>query len=328
MVGLMTYDVVVTLGPESADARMWRNLLEAGATAFRLNTSHLTLDGLNSWISKLDDHFSHGGRRVPIILDLQGSKWRLGELEPVELEPGRKIVFVFGSASAQPGWIPVPHEDFFAASAQSGEVAMNDARVRLRIDRADAGTVNATVTQGGPVSGRKGVTLPGSKFRKEQLNEKDLRLRDMMASVEGVQFAVSYVLDGHEMARYRKLLGSSVPLIAKIERGSAVSDAAAIAGHSDAIWVCRGDLGAELGIEEMARAVSRFTRERSRIPGPVLMAGQVLEHMKDHALPTRSEVCHIYDLLTAGYDGIVLSDETAIGRFPAESCRVAGAFRT
>ncbi len=324
----MTYDVVATLGPESAGEEIWPRLLEAGATAFRLNTSHLSLADLDRWISALESFFSRGGLRVPIILDLQGSKWRLGEFEPIELAPGQKVALAFDRVSGHSGFIPVPHEDFFAAAAGSGEVLMNDARVRLGIDRVDTFSLSATVIQGGPISGRKGVTLPGSKFRKEQLNEKDLSIRDRTADVHGVQYAISYVRDGREMARYRELLGPDALLIAKVERGEAVEDAAAIAAFSDAIWICRGDLGAELGLETMARAVSQFTHERARIPGPVLMAGQVLEHMKNNSLPTRSEVCHLYDLLAAGYNGIVLSDETAIGRFPAESCRVAGAFRT
>jgi pyruvate kinase len=98
--------------------------------------------------------------------------------------------------------------------------------------------------------------------------------------------------------------------------------------ESNELWVCRGDLGAELGLRDMAAAVQRFTQTVGDLPAPVLMAGQTLEHMTRQPTPTRSEVCYLYDTLLAGYRGVVLSDETAIGHYPVESCRAAALFRS
>ena len=100
-----------------------------------------------------------------------------------------------------------------------------------------------------------------------------------------------------------------------------------IAAVANELWVCRGDLGAELGLREMAVAVQRFTQMLGDLSVPVLMAGQVLEHMTQQPTPTRSEVCYLYDTLLAGYRGVVLSDEAAIGRYPVASCRAAAMFR-
>jgi len=106
-----------------------------------------------------------------------------------------------------------------------------------------------------------------------------------------------------------------------------MGDAARIAEVTDALWLCRGDLGAEMGAPAMAASVYRFSETVGAVPVPVLLAGQVFEHMTEHATPTRSEVCAVYDALMKGYQGVVLSDETAIGRDPVESCRAAALFR-
>jgi pyruvate kinase len=129
------------------------------------------------------------------------------------------------------------------------------------------------------------------------------------------------------MARYRDVLGSGCAAAAKIERASAVADLSRIARRCDEVWICRGDLGAELGLQAMAEAVHDVTAAVRTLPVPTLLAGQVLEHMTRHPTPTRSEMCHLYDVLSSGFAGVVLSDETAIGEFPAESVRVAAMWR-
>lgn len=136
-------------------------------------------------------------------------------------------------------------------------------------------------------------------------------------SLDFVRYALSYVKDAGEMARYRHRLGRSLYLIAKLERPLAVEQALPMVEFADELWLCRGDLGAEVGLAAMAEAVSL----------PVLMAGQVLEHMAAQPAPTRSEVCYLYEALRQGYRGFVLSDETAVGRYPVESCRVAALFK-
>jgi len=130
------------------------------------------------------------------------------------------------------------------------------------------------------------------------------------------------------MKRYRELAGEALYLIAKLERGPAMADSARIARSANELWLCRGDLGAELGLKEMAEAAARFSEQIPRLPVPAIMAGQVLEHMSEHPTPTRSEVCYLHDTLARGYQGFVLSDETAIGKYPVESCRIAGMFKT
>lgn len=320
----MQYRIVATLGPACAEPADWQALLDAGASEFRLNTSHLDLPALEAWLDRLSPFLAARGRAL--TLDLQGSKWRLGDFpafspaagDLLALEPGR---------SAPPGRLPVPHADFFRAALPGGEVALNDGRVRLRIETVQPERVEARVMRPGPLSSRKGITLPGGAFRIEDWSEKDRAVVRMATGREGLRCAVSYVRDAVEMARYRALAGSGAALTAKLERESALAEAGEIAALCGEVWLCRGDLGAEMGPAGMAAGAHAFAAQVAELPVPALLAGQVLEHMTAAPTPTRAEVCGLYDALQAGYAGVVLSDETAVGTHPAEAVRAAALFQ-
>lgn len=324
----MNYEIIATLGPASAEATLWQTMLDAGATAFRLNTSHLSIEQLEAWLANLQAFQAKQERAVPVILDLQGSKWRLGSFAPFELVAGQQIALVHASIFEGSDVLPVPHADFFSAAPfSSGEIVLNDAKIRLRIETTLPDRVQARVLLGGVIAPHKGITFTASEYRSESLSEKDQTIFKLAHGIERVSFAISYVRDAAEMARYRVLFGSAARLIAKLERGPAMQEAEQISRSADELWICRGDLGAELGLPAMAEAVARFTAQVRSLPVPAIMAGQVLEHMTVSPTPTRSEVCYLYDTLIQGYHGFVLSDEAAIGRYPIESCRVANLFR-
>jgi pyruvate kinase len=323
----MDYQIVATLGPSSSDAAIWEAMIAAGVTAFRLNTSHLSLPELRTWLDRIEAYRSSSGNHTPCILDLQGSKWRLGDFTPFVVKPGQRIDLLLADKSHRRGVIPVPHADFFSAvKDSSGEILVNDARIRLKLESFSQDRMTASVTQGGKISSRKGITASGA-LRQESLSDKDRVIFEETRSLNFVRYAISYIKDAQEMTRYRFLCGRSADLIAKIERQSALDDASKIANIADELWLCRGDLGAELGIQAMAKAVYQFSLIPGQIKVPVLMAGQVLEHMAGYSLPTRSEACHLYDTLARGYQGIVLSDETALGKYPLECCRWAAMFK-
>jgi pyruvate kinase len=329
----MQYEIIVTLGPASADAAAWRALLDAGATQFRLNTSHLTLNQLRAWLERLDAFFSTLPTRPPLALDLQGSKWRLGQFTAFVLEEGKRIELVHSPASAQATVLPVPHADFFRAAAVSdGKIVLNDAKVLLQLESMGQDSLTARVIRGGEIAPNKGITLVASDFRSEALSEKDRAILEQARGFTSIRYAISYIKDAAEMAIYRawasRLPGPPAYLIAKLERRQAVAEAQQIAAWSDELWLCRGDLGAELGLTAMAAAVQGFSEQAGNFSVPAILAGQVLEHMTGQPTPTRSEVCYLHDALTKGYRGVVLSDETAIGRYPVESCQAAALFRT
>lgn len=327
------YALIVTLGPATSSAPAWEALLAAGATAFRLNTSHLTLPELADWTGRLGEFFAARGAPPTLVLDLQGSKWRLGTFAPRTLVEGELVTLVCGETAGQPGTLPVPHADFFRAAPHSSlEITLNDAKIHLRVEGMDGSQITARVVQGGEIRPRKGITFRESDYRVEALGEKDQAILRQAARLPAVQFAISYIRDGAEMQRYRALfdalVGPQAYLIAKLERGPAMEQATTLAGLANELWVCRGDLGAELGLAGMARAVHNVSQQVARIRVPVIMAGQVLEHMTGEPAPTRSEICYLHDALALGYRGFVLSDETAIGRYPVESVRAAATFQT
>lgn len=323
----MTYEIIATLGPTSSSARRWRELLAAGATAFRLNTSHLSLGELSTWVEEIQGFSSTLETRPPLILDLQGSKWRLGQLPGRELVRGENVELVLEAKTNRDGVLPVPHPDFFhAAILSNGEITLNDARVRLVIKRSASSRLEARVVLGGPIASHKGITLPSSEYRIETLSEKDQTILKQTQELAAVRYAISYVKDAAEMLRYRIVCGPAVYLAAKLERKSALDEAFQIAQAADELWLCRGDLGAELGQAAMAEAVYRFSARVAEFTIPVHLAGQVLEHMVEHPTPTRSEVCYLYEALQKGYAGLILSDETAVGSYPVESCLAAAQF--
>ncbi len=323
----MDYEIVATLGPSSDTDTIWRAMLAAGATAFRLNTSHVSLPELAAWLDRLGACFA-AGEAPPLILDLQGSKWRLGALPAGELVAGQRVSVVCAASTRLPGVLPVPHPDFFrAAAVSSGEIVLDDAKLCLRLEAMAGDALTARVTTGGPILPRKGITYTASAYRQEALHDTDLAILERTRHLTGIRYALSYVKDAVEMASYRRQIGGSTPLIAKLERQPAVDEAQQIAESAAELWLCRGDLGAELGARTMAATVSQFSDRVSELPVPVLLAGQIFEHLVEHPSPTRSEVCAAHDALKRGYRGLVLSDETAIGRDPIESCCAAALFR-
>jgi pyruvate kinase len=336
MMPFKKYEIITTVGPATSTPVEWEQLAASGATGFRLNTSHLSLPQIETWLKKFEPFWSTF--QYPLVLDLQGSKWRLGDFPLFELKAGTLVTLIRSAQSDQPGILPVPHADFFQAAelmasgtsaheSRNPEILMNDAKILLRLDTASHDRMIANVQRGGVISSRKGITFAASDYRKESINIKDQAIVELSRAIHSIRFAISYVKDALEMERYRTWLGESVFLIAKLERKTALDEVHKIARIADELWLCRGDLGAELGLATLAEQTYRFSESIVSIPKPVLMAGQVLEHMTEHATPTRSEICYLYELLLRGYCGVVLSDETAIGRYPMESCQTATMFK-
>jgi pyruvate kinase len=327
------YSIVATLGPATDSDELIRRLRAAGADAFRLNTSHLDLQAVEKWLARLTRLWPSPDAEVPIVLDLQGSKWRLGSFPPFRLREGAIVELVQAPESTVADELPVPHEDFFAAAPDSSsELRLDDARCLLQVEACEANRLRARVIRGGVIKQRKGVTFERSAFRHESLGNKDRTIieavieRALPPGSYPRRIALSYVRDATEMRTYRRLLGPSAYLIAKLERDTAVQEAGGIASFADELWLCRGDLGAELGLRRMAEVLHDFSLSVPDLPVPVLLAGQVFGHMTGSPDPTRAEICALYESLRQGYRGVVLSDETAIGCYPVESCQAAATF--
>ena len=304
--------LVATLGPDSH--RLARDLARSGATDFRLNASHLSPVELANVLAGLRGACDS----VPIVVDLQGAKIRLGRFEPRTVAAGEPLRFALDGRDG----IPVPHPELFHQARPGDVLSVDDGRLRLDVSQVDARSLTAVAAGPGTLRPRKGVNVEPHPVALTGLTAADREACRMAASFGVRTFAFSFMSSAAEAAWLREAV-PGCRVVGKIERAEAVERLDEIAAVVDGLWICRGDLGAQLGAAGLARFVARL--EPSQLPCPVLMAGQVLEHLTRHAEPTRSEVCHLHDLLARGYAGIVLSDETAIGRDPVRAVETAAA---
>jgi pyruvate kinase len=303
-----TFDVVATLGP--ASFAIARELARAGATALRLNASHLSPEDLARRAAQARE----GAPELPIVVDLQGAKMRVGDFAARHFAARDRVRFA--CEVGDPRDVPLPHPELFAAAAEGDTLGCDDGRLRFEVRARGAGWLEAEALVAGVLRPRKGVNLLDHPIRLSGLTPADVARLEAVRALPHLQVAWSFALDGRE-AEWVRARAPGTPVAAKLERQEAVSALADIARRVDAVWVCRGDLGEQLGPAALARFVGGLSP--AELPCPALMAGQVLEHLTEHAEPTRSEVCHLYDLWRRGYAGIVLSDETAIGRDPVRA---------
>jgi pyruvate kinase len=302
--------LVATIGPASTG--LVAELAAAGATAFRLNASHLDPDSLSAALSAL--HRSCPD--APVVVDLQGAKMRIDLRGARDVTPGETLRLAPGDGAD----IRVPHPELFTQTTPGDTLSIDDARLRFEVVSAGPDGIEARALVGGRLLTNKGLNVEQHPVRLDRLTARDLAACRMAARHGAAALAFSFMIDGTEAA-WLRLLSPGSRVVGKVERGEAVSRIDVIARRVDAIWICRGDLGAQLGPAGLARFVGAL--DPSRLPVPVLMAGQVLEHLTRHAEPTRSEVCHLYDLIARGYAGVVLSDETAIGADPVHAVSTA-----
>lgn len=308
----MRSQLVATLGP--ASLHLAADIVHAGAHALRLNASHMTPPALAQALRALRSTLP----AAPVIVDLQGSKMRLGIFDPVAIQPGARLRL---GLLPQRGTLPVPHPELFRSVRPGDTLSIDDDRIRLQVTGTDpaSATLQASCALGGELRPRKGLNVLEHPVVLDDLLPTDQQHVAVAAALPPVSFAISFMVDGHE-ADWVRSRAPECPVIGKVERQEAVDRLAQLQACVDEVWLCRGDLGSQLGPERLARWLHAFRPDKTK---PVLLAGQVLEHLTGHPNPTRSEVCHLFDILQRGYGGIVLSDETAIGSDPVGAVRTA-----
>jgi pyruvate kinase len=322
--------ILITMGPALADASRLREALEV-ADAVRLNASHGDLD---SRAAALDDirRISQGiGRRIPVLLDLQGPKWRVGMLEvPLELAEGSQGAFIPAGAAAPAGldWVvPLPHPELFLGAGAGQRWVLDDGNLEVVVTEVRPGLVGARVTVGGLLKARKGVHPIGLDVAFDPLTPKDLV--DIRWGVEhGVDlFAQSFVRRASDVRALDGLIcemGGRQPIISKIEHPQALENLEEILDVSWGVMVARGDLGVELGVERVPALQKRIIRMARQALKPVITATQMLESMIESAQPTRAEASDVANAIWDGTDAVMLSAESAVGKHPVEAIRWLG----
>ena len=318
---LRNVKIVATLGPASSDYATIRALFEAGADVFRLNMSHGTHDDIRARHVIIRQVEADTGRPICILADLQGPKLRVGTFAdgPVDLVEGAKFRMDLSTAPGDATRVNLPHPEIFAALEPGATLLVNDGKIAMKVDDCGKDYANCTVTVPGAISNRKGVNVPDVLLPVAALSEKD-RVDLEFACELGVDWlALSFVqrpedvLEAKDMARGRALV------LAKIEKPAAVKAYDAILQVSDGIMVARGDLGVELPVYTVPPIQKRLIRGARAAAKPVIVATQMLESMIESPVPTRAEVSDVATAIYEGADAIMLSAESAAGKFPIEA---------
>jgi pyruvate kinase len=313
--------IVATLGPASDSPEMVRRLHEAGADTFRLNMSHLPREGLRDKVAMLRAIEEQVRRPIPILVDLQGPKLRVGAFQDggAMLSQGDTFTLDSSDLPGDGARVQMPHPEILAALEPGHALLIDDGKMRLRVKDVSKGKALAEVEVGGRISNRKGVSLPDTLLPITAMTDKDRS--DLEAALHvGVEWiALSFVQRADDLADVRKVARGRALVLAKIEKPQAITHIDDIMEASDAIMVARGDLGVEMPLEQVPGLQKRLTRLARRQGKPVIVATQMLESMITSPVPTRAEVSDVATAVFEGADAVMLSAESASGQFPIES---------
>ncbi|ADO41389.1 pyruvate kinase [Ketogulonicigenium vulgare] len=313
--------IVATLGPSSSSYAMIRALVEAGADVFRLNMSHGTHDEQRDRYDIIRQVEADLGVPIAVLADLQGPKLRVGTFAdgPVDLSVGAPFRLDLDPTPGDIHRVQLPHHEIFAALRPGATLLVNDGKIRLRVDQCGADFADCTVTVGGAISNRKGVNVPDVVLPLAALSEKDLGDLEFACQLGADWIALSFVQRAADVEQARALVGDRAAILAKIEKPAAVDDFDKILAVSDGIMVARGDLGVELPVAAVPPIQKRLITACRAAAKPVIVATQMLESMIESPMPTRAEVSDVANAIYEGADAVMLSAESAAGKFPLEA---------
>jgi pyruvate kinase len=318
--------IVATAGPATDDLEVLMQMVRAGVDVVRLNASHGTLEDRRRRLALVREAATRTDRCVGVLLDLGGPKIRIegfeqGRVMLIEGAPFR-IDTALGPKAGTVAGVGVAYKDLPRDVEVGDTLLLNDGQIVLDVLKVDDTTVDTRVRIGGELSDRKGLNRQGGGISAPALSERD-REDIRFAAAEGVDYvAVSFVREAADMVEARALLraaGGNAHLVAKIERHEAVANLTGIIEASDVVMVARGDLGVEMGYAELTglqKTIIHESRIRNRV---VITATQMMESMIQNPVPTRAEVSDVANAVMDGTDAVMLSAETAAGRYPVKA---------
>ncbi len=317
--------IVATLGPASTDPATIERLFDAGADVFRLNFSHGTHAEHQQRLQSIRAIEQARGRPIGVLLDLQGPKLRIGTFANGPVQLAAQAAFRLDLDASVPGSVErvsLPHPEIFAALQPGAELLVDDGRVRLRVERCGPEYAETTVINGGTLSDRKGVNVPGVVLPLSAMTEKDRRDLDFGLSLGVDWIALSFVQRAEDIEEIRQIVDGRAGIVAKLEKPAAIQSLEAIVVASDAVMVARGDLGVEMPAEQVPSLQKRIVRACRKAGKPVIVATQMLESMVGAPVPTRAEASDVATAVYDGADAVMLSAESASGSYPVEAVRM------
>ena len=313
--------IVATLGPASSTYDMICQLFTAGADVFRLNMSHGTHEDIRERHTIIRQVEHDLGRPIGILADLQGPKLRVGTFAAPshDLADGAKFRLDLSDAPGDASRVQLPHPEIFAALKPGATLLVNDGKIRLTVEECGPDFANCVVTVGGVISNRKGVNVPDVVLPLAALSEKDRKDLEFVCELGVDWLALSFVQRAADVEEARKLAKGRAAILSKIEKPAAVHAYEEILAVSDGIMVARGDLGVELPVYSVPPIQKRLVRKARAAAKPVIVATQMLESMIENPMPTRAEVSDVATAIYEGADAVMLSAESAAGRYPIEA---------
>ncbi|WP_010868526.1 pyruvate kinase [Pyrococcus abyssi] len=320
--------IVATIGPATSSRNMIKKLIENGVSVVRLNFSHGSFEEHAKVIEKVRDISQKLDRRVAILADLPGLKIRVGEIKGgyVELKRGEKVVLTTRDVVGDETTIPVEYKDFPRLVSKGDVIYLSDGYIVLRVEEVRGQDVEAVVVSGGKLFSRKGINIPKAYLPVEAVTPRDMEIIKF-AIEQGVDaIGLSFVGSVYDVLKVKSFLekndAEDVFVISKIERPDAVRNFDEILKASDGIMIARGDLGVEMPIERLPILQKELIRKANTEGKPVITATQMLVSMTAEKVPTRAEVTDVANAILDGTDAVMLSEETAIGKFPIDAVKM------
>ncbi len=313
--------LVATIGPASQSLEMLDKLFDAGVDVFRINMSHASHELAAKLHQSVREISDRRGRPIGILGDLQGPKFRLGafEGERAELPTGTEFTFDNEEGAGSAKRVYLPHPQIFTAVQPGHTLLLDDGKLRMRVKDASADRIVAEVVVGGPLASRKGISLPDTLLPVSPLTDKDHRDLQFLLGVGVDWIALSFVQRGQDVLEARDVIGDRAAIMVKVEKPQAIDDLNAIIATADGFMVARGDLGVEMPIEKVPGLQKKITRKARAAGKPVVVATQMLESMIESPVPTRAEVSDVATAVFEGADAVMLSAESAVGKYPVEA---------
>jgi pyruvate kinase len=319
--------IVATLGPASDSPKVIRTLIDAGVDAVRLNFSYGDVETHGRLIDFVRESAAAAGREIAILQDLQGPKIRVGDMRggSVRLRTGARVRLTSKPIQGTAERISTTYEHLAQDVSSGDRILLDDGSIELMVEKVSRGEVTCAVVRGGTLKSGKGMNLPGVPIRTPAFTAKDRR--DLRFGLErGIDaVALSFVRSAKDVEPVRRVMreiGRSVPVLAKVEKPQALRNLDRVLRAFDGVMVARGDLGVEIGPEKVPAAQKRIIKRANALGKPVITATQMLESMTTNARPTRAEASDVANAVLDGTDAVMLSGETAAGRYPEESVRV------
>jgi len=322
--------ILATIGPASAKPLVIEALLDAGLDAVRLNFSHGTHDSHAAAYRLVREAAKKAGRAVAVLQDLQGPKIRVGKIaDPgMDVPTGSRLTITTRTCDGANGVVSTEYEDLPKDVKKGDRILLDDGNFELRVLEVKSTEVVCHVVEGGLLKSHKGINVPGAALSAGALTAKD-REDACFGLALGVDFiALSFVRSARDVEELRALMkkeGKWAPIVAKIEKPQAVDALDEIIAVADGVMVARGDLGVEVSLEMIPVFQKRIIERANRAGKLVITATQMLESMTENPLPTRAEVTDVANAILDGTDAIMLSGETAVGKYPVETVKRMGA---